>query len=64
MHYNCSSRRLREETMTFTGADTPMANLMRSVMGACAELERALITERQCAGITLAKQRSAYTRRK
>ena len=37
---------------------------MRSVMGAFAEFERALIRERQREGIALAKQRGAYHGRK
>ncbi|MBG6218727.1 DNA invertase Pin-like site-specific DNA recombinase [Arthrobacter sp. CAN_A6] len=49
-----------KENLTFTGTDSPMANLMLSVMGAFAEFERALISERQREGITLAKQRGAY----
>ncbi|WP_163342506.1 recombinase family protein, partial [Enterobacter roggenkampii] len=32
-----------KEHLTFTGEDSPMANLMLSVMGAFAEFERALI---------------------
>jgi DNA invertase Pin-like site-specific DNA recombinase len=50
--------------LTFTGEDSPMANLMLSVMGAFAEFERALIRERQREGIVLAKQRGAYRGRK
>jgi DNA invertase Pin-like site-specific DNA recombinase len=46
-----------KEGLTFTGEDSPMANLMLSVMGAFAEFERALIRERQREGIALAKQR-------
>ena len=53
-----------KECLTFTGEDSPMANLMLSVMGAFAEFERALIRERQCEGIALAKQRGAYRGRK
>jgi DNA invertase Pin-like site-specific DNA recombinase len=56
-----------KEHLTFTGEDSPMANLMlpcRSVMGAFAEFERALIRERQREGIALAKQRGAYRGRK
>ena len=53
-----------KEGLTFTGEDSPMANLMLSVMGAFAEFERALIRERQREGITLAKQRGAYRGRK
>jgi DNA invertase Pin-like site-specific DNA recombinase len=51
---------LIKESLTFTGEDSPMANLMLSVMGAFAELERALIRERRRGGIALAKKRGAY----
>lgn len=53
-----------KECLTFTGEDSPMANLMLSVMGAFAEFERALIRERQREGIALAKKRGAYRGRK
>ena len=53
-----------KENLTFTGEDSPLANLMLSVMGAFAEFERALIRERQREGIALAKQRGAYLGRK
>lgn len=53
-----------KENLTFTGEDSPMANLMLSVMGAFAEFERALIKERQREGIALAKQRGVYRGRK
>lgn len=53
-----------KEHLIFTGEDSPMANLMLSVMGAFAEFERALIRERQREGIALAKQRGAYRGRK
>ncbi len=53
-----------KESLTFTGEDSPMANLMLSVMGAFAEFERALIRERQREGISLAKQRGVYRGRK
>lgn len=53
-----------KESLAFTGEDSPMANLMLSVMGAFAEFERALIRERQREGISLAKQRGAYRGRK
>jgi DNA invertase Pin-like site-specific DNA recombinase len=52
------------EHLTFTGDDSPMANLLLSVMGAFAEFERALIRERQAEGIANAKQRGAYKGRK
>ena len=51
-----------KEKLTFTGDDSPMANLMLSVMGAFAEFERSLIKERQKEGIALAKKRGAYNR--
>lgn len=53
-----------KEGLTFTGEDSPMANLMLSVMGAFAEFEWALIKERQREGIALAKLRGAYRGRK
>ena len=53
-----------KETLTFTGEESPMANLLLSVMGAFAEFERALIKERQREGVTLAKQRGVYKGRK
>jgi DNA invertase Pin-like site-specific DNA recombinase len=53
-----------KENLTFTGEDSPIANLMLSVMGAFAEFERALIHERQREGIALARQRGAYRGRK
>ena len=53
-----------KEHLAFTGEDSPMANLMLSVMGAFAEFERALIRERQREGIALAKQHGVYRGRK
>lgn len=53
-----------KECLLFSGDDSPMANLMLSVMGAFAEFERALIKERQREGIELAKKRGAYKGRK
>ena len=47
-----------------TGEDSPMANLLLSVMGAFAEFERALIGQRQREGIALAKGRGVYRGRK
>ena len=44
-----------KDSQVFTGEDSPMANLMLSVMGAFAEFERSLIRERQRKGIALAK---------
>ena len=53
-----------KESLAFTGEDSPMANLMLSVMGAFAEFERALISERQREGIAMAKARGVYKGRK
>jgi len=49
-----------KENLTFTGDDSPMANLLLSVMGAFAQFERELIRERQGEGIELAKRVGAY----
>jgi DNA invertase Pin-like site-specific DNA recombinase len=53
-----------KENLTFTGADSPMSNLLLSVMGAFAEFERELIRERQRAGIELAETADVYRGRK
>lgn len=53
-----------KENLTFTGEDSPMANLLLSMMGAFAEFERALILERQREGIAAAKKRGVYKGRK
>ena len=52
-----------KESLVF-GEDSPMANLILSVMGAFAEFERSLIRERQREDLALAKQRGAYKGRK
>jgi DNA invertase Pin-like site-specific DNA recombinase len=53
-----------KENLTFTGADSPISNLLLSVMGAFAEFERELIRERQREGIELAKKAGVYRGRK
>jgi DNA invertase Pin-like site-specific DNA recombinase len=53
-----------KESLTFTGEDSPMANLLLSMLGAVAEFERALILERQREGIALAKAEGKYKGRK
>src|ERR1700709_2359796 len=53
-----------KENLTFTGEDSPMSNLLLSVMGAFAQFERELIRERQREGIELAKKAGAYRGRK
>ena len=49
-----------KENLIFAGDDSPMANLLLSVMGAFAEFERTLIKERQLEGIALAKKKGLY----
>ena len=57
--------RFEKENLTFTGEDSPMSQLLLSVMGAFAQFERDLIRERQREGIALAKLREgAYVGRK
>lgn len=53
-----------KEALTFTGEDSPMSNLMLSMMGAVAEFERAMLLERQREGITKAKAIGTYKGRK
>lgn len=56
--------RFHKEGLTFTGEDSPMANLLLSMLGAVAEFERALIRERQREGIAVAKAAGVYKGRK
>jgi len=49
-----------KEHLTFTGEDSPMANLLLSMLGAVAEFERALILERQREGIAIAMAEGKY----
>lgn len=53
-----------KEGLKFTGEDSPMSNLLLSMLGAVAEFERALIGERQREGIAIAKAEGRYTGRK
>jgi DNA invertase Pin-like site-specific DNA recombinase len=53
-----------KENLIFSGEDSPLANLLLSVLDAFAEFEGSLIRERQLEGIALAKQRGAYHGRK
>lgn len=53
-----------KENLTFSGDDSPMANLLLSVMGAFAEFERQLLLERQREGIAVAKKAGKYKGRK
>ena len=53
-----------KEHLTFSGAASPMNNLLLSVMGAFADFERELIRERQAEGIAKAKQKGVYRGRR
>ncbi len=53
-----------KENLAFTGDDSPMANLMLTVLGAVAQFERDLIKERQREGIALAKKHGVYRGRR
>lgn len=53
-----------KENLVFTGEDSPLANLMLSLLGAVAQFERDLIRERQREGIALAKERGVYLGRR
>lgn len=53
-----------KENLTFTGEDSPMSNLLLSMMGAFAEFERSIIRERQLEGIAIAKKKGLYKGRK
>jgi DNA invertase Pin-like site-specific DNA recombinase len=56
--------RFEKENLTFTGEDSPMANLLLSLLGAVSEFERAMILERQREGIAIAKTKGVYKGRK
>jgi len=53
-----------KENLTFNGEDSPMSNLLLSMMGAFAEFERSIIRERQLEGIAIAKKKGVYSGRK
>ncbi|HBG04543.1 MAG: transposase [Geobacteraceae bacterium GWC2_58_44] len=53
-----------KENLIFTGEDSPMSNLLLSLLGAVAEFERSLISERQKEGVQIAKANGAYKGRK
>ena len=56
--------RFLKENLTFTGGDSPMANLLLNVMGAFSQFERELLKERQREGIAVAKRNGVYRGRK
>lgn len=49
-----------KENLSFTGEDSPMANLLLSTLGAFAQFERELLRERQREGIAIAKAAGKY----
>ena len=51
------------ENLVFKGDDSPMSNLLLSMMGAFAEFEHSLIRERQREGIAIARAKGVYARR-
>jgi DNA invertase Pin-like site-specific DNA recombinase len=53
-----------KENLTFTGEDSPIGNMMLSILGSVAQFERDLLRERQREGIALARQRGVYRGRK
>jgi DNA invertase Pin-like site-specific DNA recombinase len=50
------------ENLLFKGDDSPMSNLLLSMMGAFAEFEHSLIRERQREGIAIARAKGVYKR--
>lgn len=56
--------RFHKEGLSFTGEDSPMSNLLLSMLGAVAEFERSIILERQREGISIAKGEGKYKGRK
>lgn len=52
--------RFLKEGLTFTGDDSPMNNLLLTMLGAVAEFERSMIRERQREGIAIAKSKGVY----
>lgn len=53
-----------KEKLVFNGEDSPMSNLLLSVMGALAEFELSFIRERQREGIAIAKKQGRYKGKK
>lgn len=56
--------KFHKESLSFTGEDSPMSNLLLSMLGAVAEFERSIILERQREGIAIAKIEGKYKGRK
>lgn len=56
--------KFQKEGLCFSGEDSPMSNLLLSMLGAVAEFERSIILERQREGIAIAKIEGKYKGRK
>ena len=56
--------KFQKESLSFTGEDSPMSNLLLSMLGAVSEFERSIILERQREGIAIAKVDGKYKGRK
>lgn len=52
------------KSLTFNGDDSPMSNLLLSMLGAFSEFERSLMRERIKEGIAVAKSKGVYKGRK
>jgi DNA invertase Pin-like site-specific DNA recombinase len=53
-----------KESLSFTGDNNALANLMLGIMGSLSEWERSVIRERQLQGIAIAKAAGVYKGRK
>ena len=56
--------KFHKQGLSFSGEDSPMSNLLLSMLGAVAEFERSIILERQREGIQIAKSEGKYKGRK
>ena len=56
--------KFHKEGLSFNGDDSPMSNLLLSMLGGVAEFERSIILERQREGIAIAKSEGKYKGRK
>lgn len=52
--------RFNKENLLFTGEDSPMQNLMLSMLGAVYQFERSMMLERQREGVQIAKAAGKY----
>lgn len=52
--------KFHKESLTFTGEDNPMQQLMLTMLGGIYQFERSMMLERQREGIAIAKQQGKY----